>query len=346
MAKLVQLFFFFLFSFCNMASLKAHYLLPLKKDKGPIDIVYTWVNGQESPWQQKRDKAMREYTAPATCEAKVKSRFRNRDELKYSLRSIYHYAKFVNHIYIVTDAQRPSWLKNHPKITVVDHKHIFSNHGHLPTFNSHAIEANLHKIPGLSERFIYFNDDVFLGKPIKAKRFFSKNGKIKIFLSESVAARGIYSPRNIGFVAGWKNTNQLLDNIFINKKRKKRYYLNHAPFAFRKSQIRQFETLLPDVVQRNSSHKFRSPEDFAFTNGLIQYFALYQGQARKARFKSMVVYFGNDLNRNEFLLNRLKKKKPSAFCLEDVANVDNAAADKQLNEFMEGCFPEKAPWEQ
>lgn len=343
MAKLVQLFFFLFLS--AFFPLEAHFLLPLKKDKGPIDIVYTWVNGQDPLWQERRDKAVREYTSPTTCEAKVRSRFRNRDELKYSLRSIHKYAKFVGHIYIVTDTQRPSWLKNHPKITVIDHKHIFSNHAHLPTFNSHAIEANLHKIPGLAERFIYFNDDVFLGKKIKERKFFSKNGKIKIFFSETVSARGTFSPKNIGFVAGWKNTNQLLDNIFTRNKGKKRYYLNHAPFPLRKSQIKQLDTLLPEVVQRNSSHKFRSPEDFAFTNGLIQYFALYHGQARKARFKSPTVYFSNDLIRNEFLLNRLKKMKPQAFCLEDVANVDNAEADRQLADFMEGYFPEKAPWE-
>jgi hypothetical protein len=347
MAKLVQLFFFFFFSFHidNEALCAARFLSPLKKDKGPIDIVYTWVNGQEAAWQQRRDKALNEHTAPATCEAKVRSRFRNRDELKYSLRSIHRYAAFVNHIYIVTDAQKPSWLKWHPKISVVDHKTIFSNHDHLPTFNSHAIEANLHKIPRLSERFIYFNDDVFLGRPIKEKAFFTKKGKIKIFCSDRIASTGIFSPKDIGFVAGWKNTNRLLDNIFLKKKKKKRYYLNHAPFALRKSQIHQFEALLPEVIQRNSSHKFRSPEDFAFTNGLIQYFALYHGQAKKARFRSVVVYFGNDLERNAFLLGRLKKAKAHAFCLEDIANVDNAAADRQLSEFMESCFPEKAPWE-
>lgn len=345
MTKQIQLFCFILLSLCfsNFIEASSHFLTPLKKDKGPIDVVYTWVNGQDSEWQQKRDQALRSYTLPSTCEAKVRSRFRNRDELKYSLRSIHKYAKFVNHIYIVTAGQRPHWLKHHPKITVIDHKSIFADHSHLPTFNSHAIEANLHKIPQLSERFIYFNDDVFLGKRVKERNFFSKHGKIKIFLTNRVAARGFYSPRDIGFVAGWKNTNQILDNIFGRKR--KRFYLAHAPFAFKKSHVRQFETLLPEVVRRNSSHKFRSPEDFAFTNGLIQYFALHEGQARKAKLKSIMVSFGNDLNRNDFSLQSLLRIKPHTFCIEDIANVDHLGADCQLNLFLESYFPEKAPWE-
>ena len=45
----------------------------------------------------------------------------------------------------------------------MDHREIIEQE-YLPTFNSHVIEANLHKIPNLSEHFIYFNDDVFVAK--------------------------------------------------------------------------------------------------------------------------------------------------------------------------------------
>ena len=47
---------------------------------------------------------------------------------------------------------------------------------YLPTYNSHTIELNLHRIPGLSENFVYFNDDVFLIRPVTPQHFF-KNGK-------------------------------------------------------------------------------------------------------------------------------------------------------------------------
>tara|TARA_R110002050_G_scaffold150757_1_gene277697 strand:- start:234 stop:554 length:321 start_codon:yes stop_codon:yes gene_type:complete len=82
-------------------------------------------------------------------------------QLRYSLRSIMKFAGWVRHIYIVTNGQVPSWLDvSHPRITVVAHEEIFTDPSDLPTFSSPAIEVHLHRIPGLSNRWIYFNDDV------------------------------------------------------------------------------------------------------------------------------------------------------------------------------------------
>lgn len=343
MGRSIQLLLFFIFLLDGSLFAANRFLNPLGKDRGPVDIVYTWVNGSDPAWQRMRDKVVEEYKAPTTCEAKVKSRFRSRDELKYSMRSILRYAPFVNHIYIVTAGQTPSWLKPHPKVSVINHRTIFSDHFHLPTFNSHAIEANLHKIPGLSERFIYFNDDVFLNRKVKERHFYSKRGKIKIYTTGTPSKRGVYTRADIGFFAGWKNNNQFLDNLFG---KKKRFYLEHAPFALRKSHIRALEKVFPEIIQRNSSHKFRSPEDFAMLNGLIQYFAAHQGQARKARFQSPMMSIGTNLKRNRRLFNALTKGKSHAFCLQDVSNFDNPWVDQQLCRYLEERFPEKAPWEQ
>ena len=51
---------------------------------------------------------------------------------------------------------------DHPRLTIITHEDIFENTAHLPTFSSPAIESNLWRIPGLSEKFLYFNDDVFI----------------------------------------------------------------------------------------------------------------------------------------------------------------------------------------
>ena len=148
----------------------------------PIDIVYTWVDDTDINWQAHRKKHAIEYQPLLNnLDANTKNRYRNRDELKYSLRSIYKFASFVNHIYIVTSGQRPSWLKDDPKITLIDHQEIFPNKSDLPTFNSQAIEANLHRIPNLSEKFIYFNDDFFLGRCVVPEDFFSRSGKIRLY---------------------------------------------------------------------------------------------------------------------------------------------------------------------
>ena len=99
------------------------------------------------------------------ADANAENRFRQRNELMYSLRSVEKFAPFVRKIHVVVaDGQVPAFLNiSHPKIELVQHSQIFKDPSNLPTFNSLAIEANLLNIPGLSDYFLYFNDDIFLG---------------------------------------------------------------------------------------------------------------------------------------------------------------------------------------
>ena len=77
------------------------------------------------------------------------------------------YAPWVRNIYLVTDDQVPDWLDTScPDVKVVSHREIFANQADLPTFNSHAIESQIHRIEGLSEHFLYLNDDFFVGRPL------------------------------------------------------------------------------------------------------------------------------------------------------------------------------------
>jgi hypothetical protein len=318
------------------------YLGKLQRGSSKIDVVYTWVDGQEASWQARHEQANRAYSLPRTFEANFRCRFRNRNELKYSMRSVYMFMEFVRHIYIVTDGQRPEWLQEHPMVSVVRHSDIFKNQGHLPTFNSMAIEANLHHIPGLQERFIYFNDDVFVGRPLKKRDFYSKHGKPKLFVLRKKSARGRVSASDRGFTAGWKNANAFFSNLGFKKRRK---VLKHTAFSLRKSHLEQFERLFPQVIEKNASHKFRSPEDVCIVNGLIQYFALHHKQARKGSLRSVLIKIGADFDSNYKKLDRLLRKRPHLFCLEDVENIDNLEIDEQLRSFLEMLFYEKAPWE-
>ena len=112
------------------------------------------------------------------------SRFKDNNELRYSLRSVEKYVPWVRRIWLVTNGQVPSWLNlNHPRLTVVTHKEIFPNASHLPTFSSPAIETHLHRIPGLSSRFIYLNDDVMFGAPVWPDDFYTAGGGQKIFFA-------------------------------------------------------------------------------------------------------------------------------------------------------------------
>jgi len=104
--------------------------------------------------------------------------------LLYSLRSIERYAPWVRRIYLVTNGQIPRWLNlDHPRLKVITHDMIFVNKSHLPTFSSPAIEAHLHRIPGISKKFIYLNDDVMFGKEVWPDDFYTHSDGQKVYLS-------------------------------------------------------------------------------------------------------------------------------------------------------------------
>ena len=145
-----------------------------------IDIVYTWVNGSCPRFQR---SMMKWSGLLEKGEVKKQStrgaRYYDWDTMKYSLRSVEKYAPCTGNFYIVTNGQIPNWLNlSNPKIQLITHHDIFPNKSHLPTFNSNAIEHHLHRIKGLSEKFLYFNDDVFLSNNITQQDlYFGEDGQ-------------------------------------------------------------------------------------------------------------------------------------------------------------------------
>ena len=167
----------------------------------PIDVVYTWVNGSDSRLlgsieyykQLELQGGMNATLAELQKLEELKrdkadaSRFKDNEELRYSLRSIEHFAGWVRHIYIVTNGQIPSWLDlTNPRLSVVQHSDIFLNQSHLPVFSSPAIESHLHRIKGISKRFIYLNDDTFFGNDVRPEDFYTHNHGYNIYLSWAV----------------------------------------------------------------------------------------------------------------------------------------------------------------
>ena len=121
-----------------------------------IDIVYTWVDGRDVEWLKTKKKHHHLVNANSDFFANVDGRFRDNRELLFSLRALDQYFPEHGNVYIVTDNQVPSFLND--RVIIVDHQAIMES---VPTYSSKKIESNLFKINGLSERFIYFNDDVF-----------------------------------------------------------------------------------------------------------------------------------------------------------------------------------------
>jgi len=144
-------------------------------DDARIDAVITWVNGDDPAHIAKRQHHQPQ--APRNANAVNPHRWACNDELGYCLRSIANHAPWIGRIWIVTDAQTPD-LSRLPadlvaRVRIVDHRVLFAGHEHaLPTFNSLAIETLLWRIPGLAERFVYFNDDVFLTGPLAPEDVF------------------------------------------------------------------------------------------------------------------------------------------------------------------------------
>ena len=144
--------------------------------KFDIDLVYMWVDSNDPNWQAKRTQYAQEQTSNI-AENTSTARWRNNDELRYSLRSVEIYAPWIHHIFIITDNQCPAWLDtNNPKVTIVDHREILPSEA-LPTFNSMAIESALHKIANLSEYFILANDDLIFTRKVSPTDFFDSEGR-------------------------------------------------------------------------------------------------------------------------------------------------------------------------
>ena len=153
---------------------------PPQASQPPVDLVYTWVGEPSTDaFAQILQTCSNDVQTLQTGDTvrmgeggMTTQRFRDLDTFRHALRSASMFLPWVRTIFVVTNGVFPCWLKETGKIRFVRHEDIFPDHSHLPTFHSQAIEVNLHRIPGLSELFIYANDDFLFAKPISRDHFF------------------------------------------------------------------------------------------------------------------------------------------------------------------------------
>lgn len=137
----------------------------------PIDFVVTWLDSSDPGWQKEYAK----YKGEGAKGDQSESRFREWDLFKYWFRAVENYAPWVNKVFLVTNGKFPDWInENHPKLVLVKHDDYIPKE-FLPTFNSCTIELHMNRIKGLSEHFVYFNDDFFINAPVTPEYYF-KNG--------------------------------------------------------------------------------------------------------------------------------------------------------------------------
>ncbi|WP_344265654.1 stealth family protein [Streptomyces sodiiphilus] len=315
---------------------------PLTEDVTfPIDAVYTWVDGSDPAWLERRAACSGE---TYHTEAANAARYLSRDELRYSLRSVHQYAPWLRHIYLVTDDQTPDWLDtSHPGITVVSHRNIFSDPSLLPTFNSHAIESQLHHIDGLAEHFLYLNDDVFFGRLTLPQNFFLGNGLPRFFLSKAHIPHGLPSPDDVPVSVAGKNNRALLEERFgavITQKMK------HVPHALRRSVLQEIEEEFSDRHRATAANRFRDLDDLSVTSSLHHYYAFLTGRAIPSSIR--YDYFDLAHPHTPTRLGRmLAARNRVVFCLNDTVS-DETDLDTQLSvmePFLRAYFPFPSPYE-
>ncbi|MBR1770720.1 MAG: Stealth CR1 domain-containing protein [Lachnospiraceae bacterium] len=134
-----------------------------------IDFVITWLDGNDPAWKTEKDRFR-----PRDTYGDLPERYRDWKLLRYWFRGVERYAPWVRKIHLVTWGHVPDWLvQEHKKLSVVRHDKIMPAEI-LPVFNSALIELYLHRIPQLAEQFVFFNDDMFLLRPVQPTRFFKK----------------------------------------------------------------------------------------------------------------------------------------------------------------------------
>ncbi|WP_406468037.1 stealth family protein [Streptomyces sp. NBC_01594] len=313
----------------------------------PIDVVYTWVDDADPVWRAGKDAVRRSLTPDTTeqlhDQADNDARYTSRDELRYSLRSIHQYAPWVRNIYLVTAGQTPGWLNSaHPGLRVVDHREIFSDPSALPTFNSHAIESQLHHINGLSERFLYLNDDVFFGRPVHPEHFFHPNGLTKFFTSKALIPSGQVTPDDLPVDAAGKNSRGLIAQQFGTVIAQK---MKHTPHALSREVLAEIEQTYERAHWVTQHSRFRSPHDIPIASSLHHYYAYHKARATLGNLRYVYVDIGDALAQRR--LDRLVAKRDfDTFCINDtVVPDDPGAQERMVKRFLNAYFPVPSPFE-
>ncbi|MFE9566002.1 stealth conserved region 3 domain-containing protein [Streptomyces sp. NPDC006487] len=304
----------------------------------PIDVVYTWVDDTDPAWRQRRDRVRRRMGMPFDGADSGDVRFRNRDELRYSLRSLQMFAPWVRTIHLVTDDQIPEWLDTRqPGLEVVSHRDLFPEPSWLPTFNSHAIESQLHRVEGLSEHFLYVNDDVFLGRPLAPGAFFLSNGTAKMFFSPTAVPPGPRTPDDEGYFAAAKNNRALLEQAFG---RVATHGFLHAPHPLRRSVLAEIGDRFPDQVSATASAPFRSATDLSITSSLHHHYGYLTGTSVPSALACGYVDAG-DREHHSVLGRLLAQRNRDVFCIGESADAE-VPEDEQhrvVRAFLNAYFP-------
>lgn len=307
-----------------------------------IDIVFSWVDGNSVEYQRARAAQAKSHVVGEGDDAPA--RFRQIDELKYALRSVYMFAPWVRNIYIATDSPVPEWLGEHPRVRVVRSEEFFADPSVLPTHNSQAVEAQLHHIEGLSEHFLYSNDDMFFGRPVAPSTFFSPGSVTKFVEADTRIGLGVNNVERSGFENAARVNRRLLQQRFG---RVTTRHLEHCAAPLRRSVLFEMEHEFADDFRATAASPFRAKENISVTNSLYHYYSLMTGRAIVQEAAKVAYVDTTMVSGLASLSELLKKRSYDFFCLNDGSfpEVTDEERTATVTDFLERYYPFPAPWE-
>lgn len=295
----------------------------------PVDVVYTWVNGGDPAYLGECQKY-----AKKSIDLNPE---RYRDEyqlLKYSLRSLEMFVPWVRDVYLFTKRpQVPDWLNTaHPKLKIVHHDEVIDSR-YLPTFNPNTIESYLHMIPGLSEQFLYVNDDFLFGRKTTREDFISAEGVTNIF--------GTLAGENLGFRI-YDSKNDIVGLGLV----------EHCPLYINKKDWDAAAKLFLEKIDRTRAHRFREPHDLM----MYKLYRYYMLKFQKQRCRPVKLWELNKIHKFHKIMNglagqkkglqKIEKLKPKFYCLnDDQRDKPNPEVVKLVKEFLVRTYPKPSVFE-
>ena len=307
-----------------------------------LDIVYTYVDSTDINWLNEKQFYKGETTDYTNNIARSDTSL---NEMLYSIRSLEQYfSDQYQHIYICTNNRKlPPFLKRHPNITIIYDRDLIGS----PNFNSNAIESVLHLIPGLSEYYLYFNDDFILNRTLTLKDFLTKDNKLIwyaesnyfINLANSIPFITYFLPIDGGVnVARQKNYEKL--GISGNPA------ISHSPRIFKKSQVEEFINVFKPQIHQLRKEKFRSDDSFTFVD-VFCFWAEHKKYLNLLNTKRTIILIQSNPHYLIDLYNTWEmtdRKKAYFLCIEDIRtekHIDPVLLDFLNNKFKHKCKYEK-----
>ncbi len=307
----------------------------------PVDIVYLWCDGDDPQWRNKKKCAMEKLGEKLDVEAVSECRFVQTDELKYSLRSLEKYAPWINKIFIVTDNQIPKWLDiNNPKIKMVDHKDIMPADA-LPCFNSLAIEYNIINIEGLSEYFLYGNDDMLFWDDVDKQFFFTDEGKPICRLRQRIYNKKYKHQYGYSVFNSYKTVKSKYPQL------NSPYFQHHGIDAYRKSYFKDCLNDYKEIIDKTIKHQFRKYDSMARSILTYNMLAKNQGYGKVIAKPWYNPFYKEESCYIKCLVKVLKKLKNQKFkllCVNDARRTTNTDR-KFMQKMLEEHFPCKSEFE-